>query len=197
LPELNKAKVFTTLDAKRGFWQLQLNERSSKMTTFWTPFGRNRFVRMPFGIAPAMEIYQQRMNELIAGLDGVEIMGNDILVYGKGESKEEAMTNHNINLEKLLIRVKNCNLTLNKEKAKFCQESVQYFGRAKRQRRCSTNIRNVELFGKIHPKFVKGSRTIEKNYTPRGGSIFVGSRTEQGVQSDEATYCRSTNTTVL
>jgi hypothetical protein len=39
LLELNEAKVFTTLDVKRGFWQLRLTEESSKLTTFWTPFG--------------------------------------------------------------------------------------------------------------------------------------------------------------
>ena len=39
LPKLSKAKVFTTLDAKDGFYQITLDERSSKLTTFWTPFG--------------------------------------------------------------------------------------------------------------------------------------------------------------
>ena len=40
LPKLSKAKVFTTLDAKDGFYQITLDEKSSKLTTFWTPFGR-------------------------------------------------------------------------------------------------------------------------------------------------------------
>jgi hypothetical protein len=42
LPELTDAKVFTTLDARRGFWQLCLDEESSYLTTFWTPSGRYR-----------------------------------------------------------------------------------------------------------------------------------------------------------
>lgn len=42
LPELGKAKVFSTVDVKKGFWHVELDEASSKLTTFWTPFGRYR-----------------------------------------------------------------------------------------------------------------------------------------------------------
>ena len=48
LPNLAKAKVFTVLDAKDGFWQVKLDEASSYLTTFATPFGRFRWKRMPF-----------------------------------------------------------------------------------------------------------------------------------------------------
>jgi len=40
LPTLAKAKLFTVLDAKDGFYQVKLDEASSRLTTFWTPFGR-------------------------------------------------------------------------------------------------------------------------------------------------------------
>ena len=53
LPKLNNAKVFSTLDAKDGFYQIALDDASSKLTTFWTPFGRYRYLRMPFGISTA------------------------------------------------------------------------------------------------------------------------------------------------
>lgn len=53
LPRLSKAKVFTTLDAKDGFYQIRLDEAGSKKTTLWTPFGRYRYLRMPFGNSPA------------------------------------------------------------------------------------------------------------------------------------------------
>ena len=41
------ATVFSTLDAKSRFWQIMLDEKSSLLTTVSTPFGRNRYLRMP------------------------------------------------------------------------------------------------------------------------------------------------------
>ena len=59
LPELSKAKVFSKCDAKNGFWHVTLDEQSSFLTTFETPFGRFRWLKMPFGISPAPEYLQQ------------------------------------------------------------------------------------------------------------------------------------------
>lgn len=61
LPKLSNAKVFSTLDAKSAFWQLKLDEQSSLLTTFETPFGLYRWLRIPYGISPAPIIFQARM----------------------------------------------------------------------------------------------------------------------------------------
>ena len=42
LPELSKARVFTKADLKDGFLQIQLDDTSSKLTTFQTAWGRYR-----------------------------------------------------------------------------------------------------------------------------------------------------------
>lgn len=128
LPMLSKARVFSTVDAKHGFWQLMLDEKSSKLTTFWTPYGRYRFIRMPFGIKPASEIYQRKQNEIVEGLDGVHVMADDILIVGRGDTDEEAIRDHNQNLEQLLIRLRSSNLKLNREKVKLCLPEVKYYG---------------------------------------------------------------------
>ena len=62
LPTLAKVKLFTVLDAKDGFHQVKLDEASSRLTTFWTPFGRHRYICMPFGISSAPEEFQRRMH---------------------------------------------------------------------------------------------------------------------------------------
>ena len=54
-PKLTKAKVFSVVDAKDGFLQVVLDEPSSYLTTFTTPFGRYRWLRKPFGIKSAPE----------------------------------------------------------------------------------------------------------------------------------------------
>ena len=50
LPKLCKAKVFSTLDAKDGFYLVGLDASSSLRTTFVTLFGRYKYLRLPFGI---------------------------------------------------------------------------------------------------------------------------------------------------
>ena len=68
LPTLSKAKIFTVLDAKDGFHQVQLDRESSYLTTFWTPFGHYRYLCMPFGISSAPEEFQRRMHTAVQGL---------------------------------------------------------------------------------------------------------------------------------
>lgn len=128
LPRLSKAKVFTTLDAKDGFYQIGLDEASSKKTTFWTPFGRYRYLRMPFGISLAPEEFERRLHEQLSGLDGVEILRDDILVAGYGDTQEEAEANHDENLKKLLDRARKANLKLNSKKMNLKKQQVKFMG---------------------------------------------------------------------
>ena len=103
---LSGAKVFSVLDAKCGFWQVKLDEKSSYLTTMNTPFGRYRWLRMPFGINSAPEVWQQRMHELVEGLTGVEVIADDFLVCGFGDTNEAAIANHDQNLKAFLRRAR-------------------------------------------------------------------------------------------
>ena len=61
------ATMFSTLDAGSGFWQIRFDYESSLLTTLITPFGRYRFLRMPFDITSASEVFQRSIEELFAG----------------------------------------------------------------------------------------------------------------------------------
>ena len=86
LPMLSRARVFTVLDARNGYWHIQLDEESSKATTFGTPWGRYKWLRMPFGLTVAPEEFQRRMDTALEGLSGQKAIVDDILVFGCGES---------------------------------------------------------------------------------------------------------------
>ena len=81
---LCKAKVFSVLDAKNGFWQFQLDKPSSLLTTFNTPFGGYCWLRLPFGIKTAAEGCQWRIHESLQGLKSIKDIVDDILCVGKG-----------------------------------------------------------------------------------------------------------------
>ena len=80
LPRLANAKVFTVLDAKEGFWQVKLDKQSSYLTTFWMPYGRYRWRRMPFGISTAPEEFQRRLHEVFEAK--AEVTGDRSFIYG-------------------------------------------------------------------------------------------------------------------
>ena len=74
------AKVFSKLDATSGYWQLKLDKESSKLYTFNTPFGCYQFLRVPFGIVLASEIFQRVMSQMVEDIDGSEAIMDDIVV---------------------------------------------------------------------------------------------------------------------
>ena len=128
LPKLTKAKCFSLLDAKDGFLQVKLAEKSRKLTTFWTPLGRYCWNRLPFGLSSAPEEYQRRLHMVLDGLDGIEVIADDILVYGVGESPEEARGDHDRNLIALLDRLRQKGVKINRDKMKLHLSEIKYMG---------------------------------------------------------------------
>ena len=125
---LHGAKVFSVLDAKNGFWHVKLDEESSYLTTFHTPFGPYRWCRMPFGVSSAPEVFQRRMHELIEGLSGTEVVADDFIVAGFGDTLEEAFRDHNKNLVAFLQRCSARGVKLAVEKLQLCLEEVPLIG---------------------------------------------------------------------
>ena len=113
LPELRRVKVFSTLDTKDGFYQIRLDEESSKKTTFWTPFDRYRYLRMPFAISVTAEENECKLQEKPNRSEGVKILRDDLLAVGYGDAKEEADANPYEKLRKHLDRSREVKLKLN------------------------------------------------------------------------------------
>ena len=116
------ATVFSVLDANSGYWQVELSEASSKLTTFNTPWGRYRYTRLPFGIKTAGDIFIEVMNEILGDLEGVQVITDDILIFGETEEI------HNKRLEAVLVRAREMNLKLNPNKSKINKAEVEYVG---------------------------------------------------------------------
>ena len=83
---------------------------------------------MPFGINLAPEEFEGRLHEQLSSLDGVEILIDDILVAGYGDTQEEAEANHDENLKSLLDRARKANLKLNSKKMNLKKQQVKFMG---------------------------------------------------------------------
>jgi len=84
------ATVFSTLDARSGFWRIKLDYESSLLTTFSTLVRKYRFLQMPFGITSASEVLQCAMKELFTGYPCAIIL-DDLLVSPRGVKEHQSM----------------------------------------------------------------------------------------------------------
>ena len=128
LPDLADVKVFSKADLKDGFLHVELDDESSLLTTFQTPWGRYCWKRMPFGISPAPELFQQKLDQNLEGLPGVHRIFDDLLITGKGATMSEASFDHDKNLRSLLERCQERNIKLNREKFEFKCPQVPFIG---------------------------------------------------------------------
>ena len=103
-------------------------KKSSYLTTFNTPFGRYCWLRMPFGINSASEIFQARMDPIAETLTRIEVYMDDFLITGRGETQEEALADHDQNLVKFLERARERGLQLNPDKVGLRKSKVTDIG---------------------------------------------------------------------
>ena len=122
LAQFSGAQYFSKFDASSWFWQLQLDEQSSKYCTFITPFGRYRYLRLPFGISSAPELYHRVVHEMFEGIANIDTSMDDIIVWGK--TRDE----HDVASRRVLEKARMNNLKLNKDKCQFGVTEVTFLG---------------------------------------------------------------------
>ena len=73
---------FAKLDLVHGYFQVALDEYSSKLTTMLLPNGRYRYLRAPMGLNASSDEFCRRTDEIFAQLPGTLKLVDDILVCG-------------------------------------------------------------------------------------------------------------------
>ena len=123
LHDLNGSTVFSTLDLRWGFHQIELDdEESRQITTFVTHRGLYRYKRLMFGITSAPEKYQKIVSDVLQGCEGVANIADDVIVHGCG------IEQHDKNLLAVLNRLRQCGLTLNGSKCQFRLPKLNFLG---------------------------------------------------------------------
>ena len=89
LAQLSGSTIFSKLDCNSGFHQLPLAEESQELTTFITPFGRYCYKRLPFGINSSPEVFHREVTHTLAGIPGVIVDIDDILISGKNQQEQD------------------------------------------------------------------------------------------------------------
>lgn len=95
IARLGRGSIWSKLDIREAFLQVELAEESRDVTTFMTNRGLFRFKRLPFGLVTAPELFQKAMDEILADCSGTYWYLDDIIVEGKDVEE------HDIRLEKV------------------------------------------------------------------------------------------------
>lgn len=158
-----KAKVFSKLDIKNAFHQVELNENSREITTFITSKGLYRYKRLMFGISCAPEHFQKIMERMLLSCEGVVNFIDDIVVFGRDDKE------HDTRLQKVLTVLKNNNVLLNNNKCVFKTKSINFLG----HELSSLGIKPLEKYLKVIETF-RAPETIEEIQSFLGLVNFVG-----------------------
>ena len=119
---ISGSKVFSTLDLKWGYYRLELFPESRDIITFATHCGLFRYNRLLFGVNSASEQYKYEIQIVLAGIERQENISDDIIVHGKDQKE------HDLRLEKVIMRLEERGLTLSAEKCQFSMDKLTFFG---------------------------------------------------------------------
>ena len=169
---LGNCRIFSKIDLKQAFQQLEMDAASQDMCTINTHLGLYRPKRLPYGVASSPAIWQQTMDKIFSGMQGIFCFVDDILIAGKD------INEHMFRLRMVLDRLKENGIKVNKEKCLFLVDKVEYLGfvldgqgihktqdkiRAVNAAKIPTNVKELQSFLALvtfYGKFVQNLATI-------------------------------------
>ncbi|XP_052814094.1 uncharacterized protein K02A2.6-like [Mya arenaria] len=119
---LSQGQKFTKLDLRQAYLHLELDDDSKELLTINTHRGLYRYNRSVYGISSLPAIWQRTMDTILQGIPRVQCILDDMIVTGDSDQS------HYENLEKVLSRLSDYGLKVNKDKCQFFQDKVTYCG---------------------------------------------------------------------
>ena len=125
LERLKGSCVFSSLDLKSGYWQVEIEEESKQYTAFTLgPLGFYECNRMPFGATNAPATFQRLMESCLGdlNLNWCIIYLDDVVVYAP------TVEEHLKRLEGVFQKLKDAGLKLKPSKCELFKKSISYLG---------------------------------------------------------------------
>ena len=145
LDSLIGAQIFSTLDLKAGYWQVQMAEECKAYTAFTCgPLGFYECDTMPFGATNAPATFQRLMHDCLGDLNmnWCIVYLDDIIILS--DAKEE----HLKRLEEVFQKLAAAGLKLKPSKCFFFRKEIEYLGHVVSGKGIATNPKKVEAVTK-------------------------------------------------
>ncbi|CCO35435.1 Retrotransposable element Tf2 155 kDa protein type 1 [Rhizoctonia solani AG-1 IB] len=124
MAKLREAKIFTKLDLRWGYNNVQIKEGDKWKTAFKTKYGSFEYLVMPFGLTNAPAAFQRFMNDLFRDLLDITVVVylDDILIFSKDPAE------HSKHVREVLHRLARNQLFCKPSKCHFHVTTVKYLG---------------------------------------------------------------------
>ena len=144
LQKLEGFQYATSLDLNMGYYHLELTPNSSRLCTIVLPWGKYEYLRLPMGLCNSPDIFQEKMSELMVGLEFARAYIDDLLIVSKGN-----FTTHLEHLEQVLTRLAEAGLKINATKSSFCCDELEYLGYLINRTGVRPTMKKVEAIKRI------------------------------------------------
>ena len=122
LAELDKSKIFSTLDLVSGFFQCSIEEDSIPITAVITSTGLYEFLSVPQGLSSSPGWFHSVMARVCDGLERVRLFIDDVIVFSRDGAE------HVRDLERFFERMVKFNLKLAPKKTNLGVKVVTFLG---------------------------------------------------------------------
>ena len=143
--QLAGSKKFTKVDGTSSYLCIVLDYASSLLTTFNTPWGRYRFVCLPWGLTCAQDIFQQMIDQILECYERAIGIADNVVIHGKDNEE------HNQNLHRFMCIPREHGLVFNGEKCEVKQDSVTFFGTVYDTDRAHLDPKKVDAVHQMPP----------------------------------------------
>ncbi|MEM7281681.1 MAG: reverse transcriptase family protein [Pseudomonadota bacterium] len=124
LDVLGRARFFSTLDLRAGYWQIPVAPQDREKTAFVTYEGMFEFNKLPFGLCNAPATFQRLMEIVLAGLNWLTcaVYMDDILVFSV------SFEDHLRDVQNVINTIRSAGLKFKPEKCQFARASIKFLG---------------------------------------------------------------------
>jgi hypothetical protein len=112
----------TSLDLNMGYYHIELSPGSKRLCTIVLPFGKFEYQRLPMGLCNSPDIFQEKMSDLMLGLEFVRACIDDLLAI-----TTSAFDDHLEKLELVFQRLLKAGLKVNAKKSLFARGELEYW----------------------------------------------------------------------
>ena len=120
--KLNVTIYFTTLDLRAGYQHIPLDKPSIPKTSFNSPFGKYKYVNVPFGLAQAPAYFQELMTGILKDFNFVIAYLDDTIIFSKTPQE------HLSDIRKVFKKLQSAKLSIKMSKCNFFSREIQYLG---------------------------------------------------------------------